>query len=93
MTRQTHSFNRDRHDITFEILKKASGGKKKTEMMRDVGLSYLQAKQYLAKLVGNGLLVIDQKHNYRTTKKGLEFLEKCAECPLFKWDLEKTRSS
>jgi len=85
--------NRDRHDITFEILKKASGGKKKTEMMRDVGLSYLQAKQYLAKLVGNGLLVIDQKHNYRTTKKGLELLEKCADCPLFKWDLEKTRSS
>jgi predicted transcriptional regulator len=85
--------NRDRHEITIEILKKASGGKKKTEMMRDVGLSYLQAKQYLNELVMKGLLVSDQKHNYRTTKKGLEFLEKCADCPLFKWDLERTSSS
>ena len=42
--------NRDRHEITIEILRKASGGKKKTEMMRDVGLSYLQAKQYLNEL-------------------------------------------
>jgi len=48
--------NRDRHDITFEILEKASGGKKKTEMMRDVGLSYLQAEHYLKELVKNGLL-------------------------------------
>jgi predicted transcriptional regulator len=85
--------NRDRHEITIEILKKASGGKKKTEIMRDVGLSYLQARQYLSELVRKGLLVFDQKHYYRTTKKGLEFLEKCAECPLFKWDLERISSS
>jgi predicted transcriptional regulator len=85
--------NRDRHEITIEILKKTTTGKKKTGIMRDVGLSYLQAKQYLNELVGKGLLVIDQKHNYRTTKKGLEFLEKCADCPLFKWDLERTSSS
>jgi predicted transcriptional regulator len=84
--------NRDRHEITIEILKKASGGKKKTEMMRDVGLSYLQAKQYLNELAKKGLLVLDQKHNYRTTKKGLEFLEKCAKCPLFEWDLERSSS-
>ncbi len=32
--------NRDRHDITFEILRKATAGKKKTELMREVGLSY-----------------------------------------------------
>jgi len=51
--------NRDRHEITIEILKKASGGKKKTEMMRDVGLSYLQAKQYLNELAKKGLLVLD----------------------------------
>ena len=28
--------NRDRHDITFEILRKATAGKKKTELMREV---------------------------------------------------------
>jgi predicted transcriptional regulator len=81
--------NRDRHEITIEILKKASGGKKKTEIMRDVGLSYMQAKQYLNELLKEGLLVPDHKHNFRTTRKGLEFLEKCAKCPLFKWDLER----
>jgi len=85
--------NRDRHEITFEILKRASSGKKKTETMRDVGLSYLQAKHYLDELVRKELLIVDREHNYRTIKKGLEFLEKCAECPLFKWDLERTSSS
>lgn len=85
--------NRDRHEITFEILKKASSGKKKTETMRDVGLSYLQAKHYLDELVRKELLIVDDEHNYRTIKKRLEFLEKCAECPLFKWDLERTSSS
>jgi predicted transcriptional regulator len=83
--------NRDRHDITFEILEKASGGKKKTEMMRDVGLSYLQAEHYLKELVKNGLLARDDEHNYKTTKKGAEFLEKCANCPLFKWNSERRR--
>jgi predicted transcriptional regulator len=48
--------NRDRHEITMEILDKAISGKKKTEIMRDVGLSYLQAKQYLGELVDRGLL-------------------------------------
>ena len=77
--------NRDRHDITMEILKKAASGKRKTELMRDVGLSYLQAKQYLDILLQKGLLEIDKQNCFKTTKKGLEFLEKCMECPLFKW--------
>lgn len=84
--------NRDRHEITIEILKKARGGKKKTEIMRDVGLSYLQAKQYLNRLVREELLAPDHRHNFRTTKKGLEFLQKCAKCPLFKWDSERSGS-
>ncbi|MEM3622604.1 MAG: winged helix-turn-helix domain-containing protein [Candidatus Bathyarchaeia archaeon] len=77
--------NRDRHDITMEILKKAASGKRKTELMQDVGLSYLQTKQYLSALTEKGLLEIDKQNCYKTTKKGLEFLEKCMECPLFKW--------
>jgi predicted transcriptional regulator len=84
--------NRDRHEIAMEILSRAASGKKKTEMMRDVGLSYLQAKLYLGELVDRGLLKIDEKHNFKTTKKGNEFLEKCEACPLFGWDKEKLKS-
>jgi predicted transcriptional regulator len=84
--------NRDRHEITIEILKRAVSGKKKTEIMRDVGLSYLQAKLYLNELVERGLLEIDENRNLKTTKKGLEFLEKCEACPLFRWDRKKLKT-
>lgn len=77
--------NRDRHEITFEILNKAISGKKKTELMREVGLSYAQSKAYLKTLLETGLLEMDKKNFYKTTSKGLEFMEKCKECPLFKW--------
>lgn len=81
--------NRDRHDITFEILRKAAAGKKMTELMRDVSLSYAQSKKYLSALVEKKLLEIDEKHSFKTTSKGLEFLEKCKQCPLFKWNKHK----
>ena len=54
--------------------------------MREVGLSYLQSKKYLSVLVEKGLLEMNGKRLFRTTGKGLEFLEKCKECPLFKWN-------
>ena len=81
--------NRDRHDITFEILKKAAAGKKKTELMGEVGLSSTQAKNYLSILAEKGLLEMNEKRLFRTTGKGLEFLEKCKQCPLFKWNRQK----
>ena len=81
--------NRDRHDITIEILRKAKSVRNKTELMRDVGLSYLQTKQYLGILLDKGLLEIDENGRFRTTKKGLEFLEKCGDCLLFKWSKQK----
>jgi len=84
--------NRDRHEIALEILNRAVSGKKKTEIMRDVGLSSIQAKLYLGLLVDRGLLEIDLQHNLKTTKKGLEFLEKCKACPLFWWDKEKLKT-
>lgn len=84
--------NRDRHEIAMEILKRAISAKKKTEIMRDVGLSYLQAKLYFGELVDRGLLKIDEKNNFKTTKKGLEFLEKCEDCPMFGWDKERLKS-
>jgi len=82
--------NRDRHEITMEILKKASSGKKKTEIMRIVGISSSQAKLYLPTLVEKELLQIDEKNNYKTTKKGLKFLEQCENCPLFRWNKHAT---
>lgn len=78
--------NRDRHDITFEILQKSKSGKNKTELMRDVNLSYSLAKRYLDRLIEKGLLKVDSKHRFVTSDKGLKFLEECEQCPLFWWD-------
>ena len=81
--------NRDRHDIAIEILKKASSGKNKTELMREVGLSFSQTKQYLSMLQEKRLLEVSDKNRFKTTKKGLEFVEKCEACLLFSWDKKK----
>jgi len=81
--------NRDRHDIVLEILQKTKSGKKTTEIIRDVGLSYLQAKQYLGILQKKGLLEVDDKRRFKTTKKGLEFVEKCSDCLLWHWPKQK----
>jgi len=77
--------NRDRHEITVEILKKAASGKKRTELMRDVNLSFAQSKLYLSMLMEKGLLKLDENRRFVTTAKGSEFVEKCEDCPLFKW--------
>ncbi|NWG10627.1 hypothetical protein HXY33_02585 [Candidatus Bathyarchaeota archaeon] len=81
--------NRDRHDIAMEILEKARPGKKKTELLTEVGLSYLQSKQYLATLTDRGMLKEDENRCFKTTRKGLEFLEKCGECFLCDWHKQK----
>jgi len=83
---------RDRHDITIDILRKAASGVRKTELMLDARLSYSQTKQYLNVLLNNGLLETIEKRRLRTTKKGLEFLEKCSECFLFSWDKERRKT-
>jgi len=77
--------NRDRHDIVMDILQKAKAGKNKTELMRDVGLSYSQSKQYLKMLVEQGLLETKENKRYNTSKKGFSFMEKCGECFLSHW--------
>jgi predicted transcriptional regulator len=77
--------NRDRHEIVMEILRKAALGRKKTVLIADVGLSYVQAKQYLTTLFEKGLLEIDKKNLLKTTKKGLELVEKCDRCVLYRW--------
>lgn len=83
--------NRDRHDIVIDILKKASSGKNKTELMREAGLSFLQTKQYLGTLMEKELLEVDESRLFKTTKKGLEFVEKCEACPLFSWDKQNKK--
>ncbi len=82
---------RDRHDIVVDILKKAASGRKKTELMADVGLSYLQTKQYLEVLIGKGLLEADDHKVLRTTPRGLDFLNKCTECLLLPWEKQKKK--
>jgi predicted transcriptional regulator len=82
---------RDRHDIAVDILRKAKPGKKKTELMSDVGLSYLQTKQYLDTLFDKGLLEVDEQHRLKTTKKGIAFLERCDECLLFPWEKQNRK--
>jgi predicted transcriptional regulator len=76
------SKRRDRHDIVTEILNHARGGKIKTHIMYRAKLSYYQIQEYLPLLIEKGFLenmTIKQKRQditmYRTTKKGIEFLE------------------
>jgi predicted transcriptional regulator len=82
---------RDRHDIAVEILRKATSGRRKTELMLDVGLSSLQMKQYLDTLLEKSLLEFDNKQQLKTSKKGLEFLGRCSECLLFPWEKQKRK--
>lgn len=79
--------HRDRHDIVLEILRKTSSRTcSKTLIMSSVGLSYVQVQKYLRRLLEEGLIEVTSERSYRTTKKGAEFLEKCSQCILFKWD-------
>lgn len=84
---------RDRHDIVMSILDKAKSGKRKTELMSSVSMSFAQAQQYLGLLLEQGLLEANEGHDFKTTKKGLDFMEKCSQCFLCHWhpDAEKLR--
>ncbi len=73
---------RDRHEIVAEILNHAKGGKIKTHIMYKAKLSYSQINEYLYLLVEKGFmesLAIKRKRQkvtmYRTTEKGIEFLD------------------
>jgi predicted transcriptional regulator len=81
---------RDRHDIVMEILKTAKSGRIKTELMKDVNMSFTQAQQYLGMLTKKGLLQVNEDRRFTTTKKGLEFMEKCQGCFLCEWHEQKS---
>jgi len=70
------------YDIVFEILETAIDGKIKTHLMFKARLSQAQLNQYLPLLIERGLIerYTERKkklttRGYRTTKKGLKFLE------------------
>ena len=66
---------RDRHDIIAEILRTARLGEKKTIIMHKARLSHSQLKLYLGLLKRNGMVTNDLGI-YKTTAKGLQFVEK-----------------
>jgi predicted transcriptional regulator len=66
---------RSRTEITSHILQAANGGTTKTKVMYRAYLSYAQLKEYLPNLIENGLLANDVAGVYKTTSKGIKFLE------------------
>ena len=67
---------RSRTELASHILEAANGGATKTMIMYKAFLSYAQLKEYLRMLIEYGLLARDiQAENYRTTNKGMKFLE------------------
>jgi len=83
--------NRDRHEIVMDILNTAKPGKKKTELMRDASLSFLQTRQYFPMLMERGLLEKNKDSGFKTTEKGLEFIQKCGDCFLIQWHKQKRK--
>jgi predicted transcriptional regulator len=53
--------------------------------MKDANMSFTQAQQYLQMLMDKGLLETSENHRFTTTKKGMDFMEKCKECFLCHW--------
>ena len=64
-------------DIIADILENSRDGENITSIMYTTRLSYGHMKEYLTMLTEGGLLAYEQepKVSYRTTEKGLEYLE------------------
>jgi len=69
--------NRSKTDIVGLILEVANvGGATKTKIMYKAFLSYAQLKEYLTILMENNLLEYEEgRQIYRTTEKGMRFLQ------------------
>ena len=67
--------NRHSLDIVRDILFVASTSVRKTRIMYQANLSYVQVKKYLHDLLEQGLLKHDEDSCYLVTDKGVEFLE------------------
>jgi predicted transcriptional regulator len=75
--------NRSKLDIIYDILVSATGGGKKTHIMSRANLSSEQMNFYFTTLLSHSLLDAekDMENNltYRTTQKGIKFLQCCAQ--------------
>ena len=68
--------NRSRTEIVSNILDAANGGTTKTKIMYFAFLSYNQLNEYLSLLIENNLIeYLDGTKTYKTTEKGLRFLQ------------------
>jgi predicted transcriptional regulator len=67
---------RSRTDITVEILQSAKEGNRKSKIMNEAFLSFIQIEEYLEMLKVNKLLEYEEKSKmFKTTVKGLVLLE------------------
>jgi predicted transcriptional regulator len=68
---------RSRTDIISQILEAANGNSAtRSKIMYKAFISYVQLKEYLTVLTESDLLSYDQEtHTFKTTEKGLRFLE------------------
>jgi predicted transcriptional regulator len=68
---------RSRTEIVAMILEAANGGSSKTKIMYKAFLSYNQLREYLSVLIENNLIeYLEGSPIYKTTEKGLMFLQK-----------------
>jgi predicted transcriptional regulator len=68
--------NRSRTEIVTMILDAANKGETKTKIMYFAFLSYNQLNEYLSLLIENNLIeYLDGTKTYKTTEKGLYFLQ------------------
>jgi predicted transcriptional regulator len=67
---------RDRVTIICDILKsvKVKREAKRTQIMENARLNYVQTKKYLSYLLNSGYLAITERQTYVLTEKGSKFL-------------------
>ena len=81
---------RSRTDIVGQILDAANGGATKTKIMYKAYLSYAQLKEYLSMMLVNDLLeYIEGEHRYKTTEKGMQFVEAYEKKKEYDWQNER----
>lgn len=74
--REEHMTYRDRIDIISQILDAANGGATRSKIVYNAFLNYEQLKEFVTLLTQVGLLSLDsQMHTFKTTEKGLKFLQ------------------
>jgi predicted transcriptional regulator len=76
--REKESGRRDRLEIIADILEIAKEGQLKTRILYDGNLSFVQLNEYLGFMIKMGFLEVNmeyEKRNYRTTNRGLKYLE------------------